>query len=113
MPMNKDDTTPEIRDMMRTMLEMVMPEGEAPKTNDKPTQPLPPITRKAYMATPERQELYRKVCAFVKTQERINESMLEEQFELSYCTVALFTDQMKDDGLISREKDEDYMYRKL
>lgn len=107
--MNKDEITPELREMMRMMIEMVMPGEDAA---DTPTRPMKgaPVD---YLASPERQELYRRVCEFTKTQERIHEETLEKRFEIGYGLAALITDRMKDEGLISRERDEEYFYRTL
>ncbi len=107
--MEKHETMPELREMMRVMMEMVMPSEDA---TDDPGQPAveAPVD---YLASPERQELYRRVCEFAKTQERIHEETLEKRFEIGYGLAALITDRMKDEGLISRERDEDYFYRTL
>lgn len=107
--MEKDEMTPEIREMMRVMMEMVMP-GEEASDEQKQPEAEAPVD---YLASPERQELYRRVCAFTKTQERIKEEMLENRFEIGYGLAALITDRMKEEGLISRDMDEEYFYRTL
>lgn len=101
--------TPKLREMMNIMMDMVTSDdGEASETAH-PEEGAPVD----YPASPERQELYGKVCEFAKNQERINEEMLEQVFEISYGMAALITDRMKAEGLISREMDEEYFYRTL
>lgn len=107
--MEKDEMTPQLREMMNIMLDMVAcDEGEA----CEPALPAEgaPVD---FLASPERQELYGKVCAFSKTQERINEEMLGQFFEIGYGLAALIIDRMKDEGRISQERDEEYFYRTL
>lgn len=82
-------------------------------SDEKGCTPVPHIPREEYFASPERQETYRRICEFTRTKERISESMIEEEFELSYCTTMLATMRMQDEGLISQEHDEDYMFRVL
>lgn len=107
--MEKDEMTPELREMMNIMLEMITPddteEGEQDLQTEDVTMDFP--------AFPEHRELYDKVCVFAKTQEQINEEMLEKVFEIGYGMAARIIDRMKDEGRISRERDEEYFYRTL
>lgn len=107
--MEKDEMTPQLREMMNIMMDMVTSdEGEASEAAH-PEEGAPVD----YLASPERQELYGKVCEFAKNQERINEEMLEQIFEIGYGLAALIIDRMKDEGRISRDRDEEYFYRTL
>ena len=107
--MEKDEMPPQLREMMNIMMDMVTSdEGEASEAA-QPEEGAPVD----YLASPERQELYGKVCEFAKNQERINEEMLEQIFEIGYGLAALIIDRMKDEGRISRERDEEYFYRTL
>lgn len=107
--MEKDEMTPKLREMMNIMMDMVTPDEAAASAPVQPTSG----TRVDYLASPERQELYRKACEFTKTQKRIKEDMLEKRFEIGYGMAALIANRMKAEGLISREMDEEYFYRTL
>lgn len=101
--------TPQLREMMNIMLDMVAcDEGETCEAAH-PEEGAPVD----FLASPERQELYGKVCEFAKNQERINEEMLEQIFEIGYGLAALIIDRMKDEGRISQKRDEEYFYRTL
>lgn len=107
--MKKDEQTPELREIINIMADMVTPDEAEARVQAQPMK----TKRVDYLASPERQELYRRVCEFTKGQDRIKEDILEEVFQIGYGMAALITDRMKDEGLISREKDEEYFYRTL
>lgn len=105
--MEKDELTPELREMMNIMADMVTPDEAS--VQEQPMK----AARVDYLASPERQELYRRACEFTKSQERIKEDILEEVFQIGYGMAALIIDRMMDAGIISRERDEEYFYRTL
>lgn len=105
--MEKDGVTSKLREMANIMMDMVAPDEEDASVPIQPSSGAPVD----YLGSPERQELYSKVCVFAKTQERINEEILEQVFEIGYGLAALIIDRMKDEGRISRKRDEEYFYR--
>ena len=92
-------------------MKRIIPE-DSPSTEGNNT-PTPPDPVQDYFSSPERQETYRRICEWTRTKERISETMLEEELELSYCTTLHAIRKMQEEGIISRERNADYQYRVL